>query len=64
VHAGVKHYWLVHPTEHVVTVYARNDPTERFARPRVSETKGLLASGLFEQLSIDWDMVDRRVSAR
>jgi Uma2 family endonuclease len=58
--AGVKHYWLVHPTEHVVTVYARNDPTERFGRPRVSETTGQLASGLFEQLNIDWDIVRSR----
>jgi Uma2 family endonuclease len=58
---GVKHYWLVHPTEHVVTVYSRNDPTERFGRPRVSETKGQLGSGLFEQLSINWDMVRSRV---
>jgi hypothetical protein len=55
--AGVKHYWLVHPTEHVVTVYSRNDPTERFGRPRLSETKGQLASGVFEQLSIDWELV-------
>jgi Uma2 family endonuclease len=58
---GVKHYWLVHPTEHVVTVYSRNDPTERFGRPRVSETKGQLGSGLFEQLSINWDIVRSRV---
>jgi Uma2 family endonuclease len=58
--AGVKHYWLVHPTEHVVTVYARNDPNERFGRPRVSETKGQLGSGLFEQLSVDWDMLPSR----
>lgn len=58
--AGVKHYWLVHPTEHVVTVYSRLDPTERFGRPRVSETKGQLGSGLFEQLSIDWDLVRSR----
>lgn len=59
--AGVQHYWLVHPTEHVVTVYSRSDPSERFGRPRVSETRGQLASGLFEQLSIDWELVRSRM---
>lgn len=54
--AGVKHYWLVHPIEHVVTVYSRSDPSAPFGRPQVSETKGQLASGLFEELSIDWEL--------
>lgn len=56
---GVLYYWLVHPTDHVVTVYARDDATKPFGRPRVSETIGPLASGRFEGLSIDWDLVPR-----
>jgi Uma2 family endonuclease len=62
--AGLKHYWLVHPTEHVVTVYSRNDRSERFGRPRLSETKGQLGSGLFEQLSIDWELVSALPNAQ
>ncbi|PRQ01135.1 Uma2 family endonuclease [Enhygromyxa salina] len=54
---GVKHYWLVHPIEHVVTVYSRPDSTARFGRPQVSETKGQLASGMFDGLSIDWELL-------
>ncbi|KIG18782.1 hypothetical protein DB30_07797 [Enhygromyxa salina] len=52
---AVKHYWLVHPIERVVTVYSRSDPNVRFGRPQISETKGQLASGMFDALSIDWE---------
>jgi len=54
---GVRHYWLVHPTDHLVTVYSRPDASEPFGRARVSETKGTLASGLFDELTIDWALV-------
>lgn len=54
---GVLHYWLVHPIEHVVTVYARPDASQPFARPAVRETKGQLPSGLFDALTIDWDLL-------
>jgi Uma2 family endonuclease len=55
--AGVKHYWLVHPIEHVVTVYSRSDPAQPFGGPRISETKGQLASELFDELKINWDFL-------
>jgi Uma2 family endonuclease len=58
--AGVKHYWLVHPIERVVTVYSRSDPAVPFGRPQVSETTGQLASGLFEELSINWELLPPR----
>ncbi len=52
---GVRCYWLVHPIDHVVTVYTRLASGEGFGRPRVSETKGRLESGVLEGLVIDWD---------
>lgn len=52
---GVRFYWLVHPIDHVVTVYTRLPSGEGFGRPRVSETKGQLPSGVLDGLVIDWD---------
>lgn len=52
---GVRCYWLVHPIDHVVTVYSRPDATTHFGRAQVSETKGQLASDVIEGLTIDWD---------
>lgn len=56
---GVLHYWLVHPTDHVVTVYSRTDGSQPFPRPEIRETKGSQLSGIFEELTIDWDLVPR-----
>jgi len=52
---GVRHYWMVHPIEHVLTVYTRRDPAQPFDRPRVSEMQGQQPSGVFDALTIDWD---------
>ncbi|MCX4247836.1 Uma2 family endonuclease [Paraliomyxa miuraensis] len=54
---GVRHYWLVHPLDHLVTVYARDDIDRPFPRPAISETKGKLTSGLFPELVIDWELL-------
>lgn len=52
---GVRCYWLVHLVDHVVTAYTRLPDGTGFGRPRVSETKGQLASGVLDGLIIDWD---------
>ncbi len=56
---GVRHYWLVHPIEHLVTIYARTDPTSPFGPPGTDETTGTRPSGLFDGLTIDWERVAR-----
>ena len=53
---GVQHYWLVHPTDRVVTVYSRREDGS-FGRPSVHAMTGKLPSGLFEDLVIDWDII-------
>jgi Uma2 family endonuclease len=50
---GVKEYWLVHPTDHTVTVYRLYEG--EYGKPEISETKGQLPVNLFEGLVIDWD---------
>lgn len=55
----VEHYWLVHPIESLITIYSREDGTRPFPRPAIHETKGRLPSGLFDALTIDWDLIPR-----
>ena len=57
---GVKEYWLVHPTDRVVSIY-RLGPDGRYGRPEIAETKGARGVGLFEGLEIDWDRVFSRL---
>ena len=54
--AGVREFWLVHPTDHVVTIYTP-DAERRYGKPAIYETTGVLASGLFPELIIDWGLV-------
>jgi Uma2 family endonuclease len=57
---GVREYWLVHPTDRVLSVY-RVGPDGRFGRAGVSETKGTHLSSLFDGLENDWDRVFARL---
>jgi len=54
--AGVREFWLVHPTDHVVTIYTL-DAERRYGKPAIHATTGLLASNLFPELQIDWRLV-------
>ncbi len=54
--AGVREVWLVHPTDHVVTIYTL-DADRRYGKPAIHETRGTLASDLFPELIIDWELV-------
>lgn len=54
--AGVGEFWLVHPTDHVVTIYTL-DAERRYGKPAIHATTGQLVSGLFPELQIDWALV-------
>ncbi len=53
---GVREYWLVHPTDRVVTVYRLGDDG-RYGRPGIAETRGCLGVRVLDGLAIDWDWV-------
>jgi Uma2 family endonuclease len=54
--AGVPEVWLVHPTDHVVSVYAW-DAQGRYGKPAIHETVGALAPGLIAELAVDWSLI-------
>lgn len=53
--AGVPEAWLVHPIDHVVTVYRLAG--SRYGRPGIFETKGALTVAAAPGITIDWDQV-------
>ena len=53
--AGVREVWLVHPTDHVVTVYTLN-ADRCYGKPAIHPTTGTLAPGLFPDLLIEWGL--------
>ncbi|MGQ0621949.1 MAG: Uma2 family endonuclease [Panacagrimonas sp.] len=54
---GVREYWLVHPTDRVVTIY-RLDETGKFSDHEVRELKGRLAVKAVPGIEIDWDLLE------
>ncbi len=50
--AGVREYWLLHPTDRLVTVYRLAEG--RYGRPEISEMKGELAIDVLEGVTVDW----------
>ncbi len=53
-HHGVKEYWIVHPTDRIVTVY--RSEAARYGKPSLSELSGRLAA-LAPAVTVDWDVV-------
>ena len=53
--AGVAEVWLVHPIDHVVTVYRLQGAA--YGRPAIYETKGELAVESLPDIRIDWNRV-------
>lgn len=51
--AGVREYWLVHPTDRIVTIYWLTDGA--YGRPDIYELTGSTASQVLPELAIDWD---------
>lgn len=50
--SGVLEYWLLHPTDRLVTVYRLVDG--RYGRPEISEMKDTLAIGVLPDVTIDF----------
>lgn len=50
---GVREYWLVHPTERVVTILRRTEDG-RFGQPLVQKAEGRLALTSVPDLHVDW----------
>jgi len=61
--AGVQEVWLVHPTDHVVSVYTLN-AAGGYGKPAIYETTGTLAPGLFPDLLIEWGLIFQDSTAR
>lgn len=56
---GVREYWLIHPTDRVLTVY-RLEGTE-FGKPDTQELKGATPIGALPGVSIEWDRLAARL---
>ena len=57
---GVKEYWLVHPSDRLVTI-RRWGSDGRYGMPQIFEAKGTLAVATLPGLAIDLDAVFRRL---
>ena len=51
--AGVREYWLVHPTDRTLTVHRLVDG--RYGIPEISELKGSTALAILPEVAIAWD---------
>lgn len=61
--AGVCEVWLVHPTDHVISVYTLS-ADGGYGKPAIHETTGTLAPGLFPDLLVDWGLIFQDSTAR
>lgn len=52
---GVSEYWIVHPTDRVVTIYTPIDGA--YGKPDVHELQGELAARVLPEVVIDWERV-------
>ncbi len=52
---GVREYWLVHPTDRLLTVYRLNDGD--FGKPDIAELQGVTPVSVLPGVSIDWDLL-------
>jgi Uma2 family endonuclease len=55
--AGVREYWLVHPTDRIVTIYLLENGA--YGKPAVYELQGTTAAVTLPQVVIDWARVLR-----
>lgn len=53
--AGVREYWLVHPVDHVVTVYTLKDG--QFGSPEIADMAGERAPKIFPEIIIRWKAI-------
>ena len=54
--AGVREYWLLHPTDRLVTVYRLVDGPDgaQYGRPDIREMKDRLTLGVLPEVTVDW----------
>lgn len=52
---GVREYWLVHPSDHILTVY-RQTGDGSFGAAEIREMKGRVQVAAVPGLEIDWDL--------
>lgn len=58
--AGVREYWLVHPTDRLLTVYRLGD--DGYGKPAVQELAGETPVGVLEDVVIRWDDLVARLA--
>jgi Uma2 family endonuclease len=54
--AGVREYWLIHPTDSVATLYRQQAP-DRFGPAEIIELAGQTPVGILPEIVIDWARV-------
>jgi len=57
--AGVREYWLVHPTDRIVTIYRLTGAT--YGAPEVQELAGVTAIAVLPGVAIGWDALAARL---
>ncbi|MEK6747942.1 MAG: Uma2 family endonuclease [Pseudomonadota bacterium] len=57
---GVREYWLVHPTDRMVTIYRLDNNS--YGKPDVVEMKDQTAVGIMPEIIIEWERVTRRLA--
>jgi Uma2 family endonuclease len=57
--AGVREYWLVHPTDRIVTIYQLTDGA--YGKPDVQELTGVTPVGVLPGVEIAWDALIERL---
>jgi Uma2 family endonuclease len=56
---GVREYWLVHPTDRVLTVYRLQDG--KYGMPQLSQLEGETSVGILPEIVIRWDELVARL---
>jgi Uma2 family endonuclease len=57
--AGVREYWLVHPTDRIIMLYRLKN--NRYGRPDIAELVGETMSQAVPGVIIQWERVTRRL---
>ncbi len=50
---GVREYWLVHPTDRLLTMYRLNEG--EYGKPDIVELQGITPVAILPDVAIDWD---------
>lgn len=57
--SGVKEYWLVHPSDRVLTIYRLAD--REYGKPEIQELRGETSVGILPDVCIAWDALAARL---